>query len=161
MSCIASNCDKKYKCKNYIENSDDITCCDFSTYGSGSVGMNECKIERWCGNGGDFSMFKDEEDGCYFPKGLTRKLAKLYELQSQVSEYDAIKDLMSYDVSKPISAKLVGKFLIGEDGKCLGECQDDCGYAVYQCVGYCEDDFYGTIYAPLENDVWLPIHYTC
>ena len=161
MSCIASNCDKKYKCKNYIENSDDPTCCDFSTYGSGSIGMDECKIERWCGNGSDFSMFKDEEEGCYFPKGLTRKLAKLYELQSQVSEYEAIKDLMSYDVNKPIKAKLVGKFLIGEDGKCLGEWQDNYGYAVYQCVGYCEDDFYGTIYAPLGNDVWLPIHYTC
>ena len=64
-------------------------------------------------------------------------------------------------MSDPIKAKLVGKDLINENGRCIAKWQEQDGYAVHQCVGYCEDDFYVTMYALLSDDLWLPIHYTC
>ena len=57
--CCSNTCKKRFECnENVINHSGTYLVEDWSNFGSGIISMNECKTEYWCGELGDYKMFR-------------------------------------------------------------------------------------------------------
>lgn len=58
-SCCSIQCKKRWDCaKHCFNNIGAYPSEDYFTFGSGSISSDGCKVEYWCGELGDYKMFK-------------------------------------------------------------------------------------------------------
>lgn len=57
-TCCSTQCKKRYDCTRHCFNSvSTYPSEDYYTFGYGSISSDDCKVEHWCGELGEYKMF--------------------------------------------------------------------------------------------------------
>ena len=63
--CCSNTCKKRFECnRSSINHIGAYLVEDWSSFGSGFLSNNECKVEYWCGELGNYKMFEPIKNDC-------------------------------------------------------------------------------------------------